>query len=107
MTRAWTVAEIDALPVVVDDLVLVGSIFRLGRTATYELARRGEFPVPVLKVGSRYRVVTAHIRAALALPQNASEAGPATGPAFATNHNSIRPGATPDATAPRPIHLAG
>jgi hypothetical protein len=105
MTREWTVAEIDALPVVVD-LVTGGSIFGLGRSASYELARRGEFPVPVLRVGHRYRVVTAHIRAALALPLNASEAGPATGPAFATTNNSIRPGATSHATAPKPVHLA-
>jgi hypothetical protein len=31
----------------------------LGRSTAYELARRDEFPCPVLRVGSSYRVPTA------------------------------------------------
>lgn len=102
--RDWSAAEVAALPVVVD-LVTAGSVFGLGRSASYELARRGEFPVPVLKFGHRYRVVTAHIRAALGFPPNASEVGPATGPTLATA-NSTTTGVPTHVTAARPIHLA-
>ena len=49
------------LPVVVD-LVTAGSVLGMGRTVAYEAARRGEFPVPVMRVGHRYRVATAHLR---------------------------------------------
>ncbi|MFW3172570.1 hypothetical protein [Geodermatophilus sp. CPCC 206100] len=49
-----------ALPVVVD-LVTAGSVLGMGRSSAYEAARRGEFPVPVMRIGSRYRVVTGHL----------------------------------------------
>lgn len=60
MTRQWTTEEVRALPVVVD-LVTAGSVLGMGRNAAYEAQRRGEFPVPVLRVGCRYRVVTSHL----------------------------------------------
>ncbi|RQX03889.1 hypothetical protein DLJ59_11030 [Micromonospora inaquosa] len=40
----------------VTDAVTAGAILGVGRTKSYELARLGEFPVPVLKVGRRYIV---------------------------------------------------
>ena len=39
--------------------------FGLSRSHAYELIARGEFPARVLRVGSRYRVVTASIVTAL------------------------------------------
>ena len=66
MTRAWTAEQVGQLPVVVD-VVTAGSVLGLGRTASYELARRGEFPTPVLRVGHRYRVVTEHLLGLLGL----------------------------------------
>ncbi|TDC86314.1 hypothetical protein E1285_23690 [Actinomadura sp. 7K507] len=33
----------------------------LGRTRAYELARTGEFPCKVIRVGASYRVVTADL----------------------------------------------
>lgn len=60
MTREWSQQEVLKLPVVVD-LVTAGSVLGMGRSASYEQARAGTFPVPVLRVGCRYRVVTAHI----------------------------------------------
>ena len=60
MTRLWSADEVLGLPVVVD-LVTAGSVLGMGRSASYELARRGDFPVPVLRIGHRYRVVTAHL----------------------------------------------
>lgn len=66
LTRNWTAEEVADLPVVVD-LVTAGRVLGMGRTTAYEAARRGEFPVPVLRVGRRYRVVTAHLRDLLGL----------------------------------------
>ncbi|MGI5512760.1 helix-turn-helix domain-containing protein [Streptomyces sp. CA-106131] len=47
--------EVLALPAAVD-LVTAGRALSLGRTTAYELARRGEFPVPTLRLGNQYRV---------------------------------------------------
>lgn len=38
-----------------------GDVLGLGRNKAYELARQGEFPVRVLKIGSRYRVSQADL----------------------------------------------
>ncbi|WP_448617248.1 hypothetical protein [Geodermatophilus sp. URMC 65] len=66
LTRQWSAEEVAALPVVID-LVTAARVLNMGRTAAYEAARRGDFPVPVMRVGRRYRVVTAHLRALLGL----------------------------------------
>lgn len=66
--KTWTPREVAELPVVVD-LVTAGSVLNIGRSASYELARRGEFPVAVLRVGHRYRVMTGHLRALLGITE--------------------------------------
>lgn len=43
------------------DLVKAGSAFGIGRTKSYELARAGEFPVRVIRVGRAYCVPVAEI----------------------------------------------
>jgi hypothetical protein len=53
-----TRAELLALPVVVD-VPTAARALGLGRSTAYELARRDEFPCPVLRVGTSYRVPTA------------------------------------------------
>jgi predicted DNA-binding transcriptional regulator AlpA len=63
----WTESQIRALGAVTD-LPTAASIFGLGRALAYELAKNGEFPVPVIRVGARYRVPVAAILAALHLP---------------------------------------
>lgn len=55
MRPAWTAAEVLALGVVTD-VETAGSVLRLGRTKSRQLARAGDFPVPVLRVGIQYRV---------------------------------------------------
>lgn len=50
-----TPEELLALPVAVD-LSTAARAYGIGRTAAYELARRDEFPVRVLRIGNRYRV---------------------------------------------------
>lgn len=51
----WTMDRIHALGATTD-LRTAATIFGLSRNTAYELARRGQFPVPVLRVGARYRV---------------------------------------------------
>jgi hypothetical protein len=48
--------DLRALPVTVD-VETAGKAFGMGRTKSNDLARAGQFPVPVLTLGSR-RVVT-------------------------------------------------
>ncbi|GGU42975.1 helix-turn-helix domain-containing protein [Lentzea flava] len=64
--KPLTVAEVMGLPAVVD-IVVAGRAFGLGRTTAYMLARRGEFPCRVVRVGSAYRVPTADLRRELGL----------------------------------------
>lgn len=64
MLQAMTEAELLALPSVVD-LTTVGRAFGIGRTKAYELARVGEFPVKVLRVGQKFRVPRTAILEAL------------------------------------------
>jgi Helix-turn-helix domain len=40
---------------------------RIGRSKAYELARSGDFPCPVIRVGETYRVPTAGLRKVLGL----------------------------------------
>ena len=66
-TPQWTAARIRALGPVTD-IAAAARIFGLSRAVAYDLARRGEFPVAVLRFGSRYRVPVAAILAALHVP---------------------------------------
>ena len=56
--------ELRALPVTVS-IVEAGRPFGLGRDSCYDLARRGEFPVPVLRLGRRWVVTRASLLSAL------------------------------------------
>lgn len=62
----WTTEDVLALPVTVD-LLTAGQVLGMQRTATYRTARDGQFPVPLIRVGSRYRVAAADLRQALGL----------------------------------------
>jgi hypothetical protein len=55
VTRPLTLAEIADLPAVTD-LVTAGRALGLGRTKTYELARAGQFPCPVIRAGKTWMV---------------------------------------------------
>ncbi len=58
--------ELLALPASVD-LVTAAKALGIGRTTAYQLARAGELPVPVLRLGVRYRVPTAALLAVLGI----------------------------------------
>jgi hypothetical protein len=56
--RVWTDDQIRALGSLTD-LVTAGSVLGIGRTTSHRLARDGQFPVPVLRIGHRYHVPVA------------------------------------------------
>lgn len=58
----WTADQVATLPAVIPLWPTAGEVLGIGRSLAYELARRGEFPVPVLRVGTQYRVPTAALR---------------------------------------------
>jgi predicted DNA-binding transcriptional regulator AlpA len=58
--------ELLALPATVD-VPTAARALNIGRTLAYQLVRTGEFPLPVLRLGSRYRVVTSSLLAALGI----------------------------------------
>lgn len=73
--RSMTVEELKALPVTVD-LVTAGRAFGVSRTKAHQLAKSGEFPCPVLRLGNKYRVPRAGLLRALGIedePPNIAE----------------------------------
>jgi predicted DNA-binding transcriptional regulator AlpA len=62
--------QLRALPSVVN-IETAGYAFGMSRPLSYDLARNGNFPVPVLKVGKRYRVPTAAILTLLGVDKTA------------------------------------
>jgi hypothetical protein len=68
MVRAgMSLAELGELPAVID-LVTAGRALGLGRTKSYELARSGDFPCLILRVGNTYRVPTPELLTLLGYP---------------------------------------
>jgi hypothetical protein len=55
--HVWTIDAIRALGATTD-VQTAGAILGIGRTKAYELAREGNFPVPVLRIGRRILVPT-------------------------------------------------
>lgn len=66
MVTPFTLTQLQALPPVLD-IETAGRVLLVGRTKSHELARRGQFPVPVLRLGKAYRVPTAPLLALLGI----------------------------------------
>ncbi|MCX4882548.1 MULTISPECIES: hypothetical protein [unclassified Streptomyces] len=64
--KGMTRAELLALPAAVD-LDTGNRALGLGRSKGYELAKRGQYPCKVLRLGKAYRVVTADLLSLLGL----------------------------------------
>jgi hypothetical protein len=65
----------DGLPAVVD-LVTAGKALGIGRTKTYALARSGDFPCRILRIGNTYRVPTPELLTLLGYPGGAPRPEP-------------------------------
>jgi len=59
-TKAPTLPEIRQWPASVD-VPTAAAAFGISRSHAYELINREEFPAKVIRVGNRYRVITASI----------------------------------------------
>lgn len=70
--KTWTAERIRALGAVTN-VTTAAEIFGLSRDTAYHLARAGQFPVPVLRVGRQLRVPIAPILALLNLPAEAPQ----------------------------------
>lgn len=68
INAAPTLDEVRGWPATVD-VPTAGRAYGLTRANAFRLARCGEFPARVMKIGGRYRVVTASI---IAAPADAS-----------------------------------
>lgn len=64
--RGMTRDELLQLPVSVD-IETAGRALGIGRANSYRLAAAGEFPVPVLRIGRRMRIVTADLHRLLGI----------------------------------------
>ena len=49
------------------DLPVAGRAYGMGKNASYEAHKRGDFPVPVLKIGKRLKVRSADVLADLGI----------------------------------------
>lgn len=73
-SKSMPLAELLALPAAID-LVTAGRAWGFGRTKSHELARRAEFPCPVLRIGNAYRVTRSDLLRSLGI-----DPAQATGP---------------------------
>jgi excisionase family DNA binding protein len=59
-----SIEELQALGATTD-VVTAGKLLGISRNTAYRLARRGAFPLPLVRAGAQYRVPTAALIAAL------------------------------------------
>ncbi|MDQ0761940.1 DNA-binding protein [Streptomyces canus] len=74
--QGLTVGNLLSLPPVTD-VVTAGKAFGMGSTKAYQLAKAGEFPCKVVRVGGSYRVVTADMLRVLCVPESTEDAAAA------------------------------
>ncbi|MFJ9104307.1 hypothetical protein ACIRJM_38235 [Streptomyces sp. NPDC102405] len=72
--RGLTSNELLALPAVID-LDAANRALMIGRSTGYGLAKKGAYPVKVLRLGNAYRVVTADLLRLLGLERQPSDGG--------------------------------
>jgi hypothetical protein len=70
--RGLTGDELLALPAVID-LDTSNRALMIGRSTGYGLAKQGEYPVKVLRLGNAYRVVTAELLKLLGLERQQAD----------------------------------
>lgn len=70
--KPWTAERVRGLGVRTD-LVTAAEVCGIGRTGAYDLARRGELPFPVRRLGTRYVVPVAGLLEFLNLPAEGTQ----------------------------------
>jgi hypothetical protein len=70
-----TVADLRNLPPTID-LMTAARALGIGRTKAYQLARAGEFPCRIIRIGDLYRVATADLIRLLGSAGNDHEVPP-------------------------------
>jgi len=80
-----TIGQLRAMPATVD-LMTAARALGLGRTKAYELAKRGQFPCRVIRIGDTYRIPTAGLLDLLGVTPE-----PAAGPIHAYAPAHARP----------------
>ena len=70
--NAMTRDELLSLPVSFD-LMVAARALGIGRTLAYNMAKRGQFPVRVLRLGNRYRVTRADLLRVLGMSDQGEE----------------------------------
>lgn len=73
--QVWSEDQVRGLGVATD-LVTAAAILGIGRTTAHALVRADRFPVPVIRVGRRYRVPVAPILRLLAIPAESTATEP-------------------------------
>jgi hypothetical protein len=73
--QVWSEDQVRGLGVATD-LVTAAAILGIGRTTAHALARADRFPVPVIRVGRRYRVPVAPILRLLAIAAESTATEP-------------------------------
>lgn len=69
-TQQWTQDDVRALGLRTD-IPTASDVLGLGKTTGYQLVKRGEFPVPVLRVGRKYIVPVAGLLNAFGIEADA------------------------------------
>jgi hypothetical protein len=80
-------------------MATAASILGISRSLDYQLAKAGRFPVPVIKVGSRFRVPITGLLNALNLPLPEPPAADLTTPGRHASITTARSDADPATTA--------
>jgi excisionase family DNA binding protein len=70
--KAPKLADAAQLPPTLD-LLTAAAWLGIGRTTAYRLAEHSHFPVPVIRVGRRYRIPSAPLIALLAIAPNTAD----------------------------------
>lgn len=68
---SWSHQRVHALGATTD-LLTAARILRIGRTKAYQLAKSGDFPVRVTRIGRHYVIAVAHIAELLGLDEKPS-----------------------------------
>lgn len=68
------------------DVETAGSAFGLGRACSYRLAQSGQFPVKIVRLGHRYKVITSDLLRVLGVDPAAVEG---TGARSRNDHDDV------------------